>query len=260
MEKVEDIYLQEFHPDLINPNMNTKDEREKGMKIFVIGKPGSGKSTLIKYLLYCKRNIIPVGMAISGTEIANKFYQKFMPNTFVFNKYNEEHIKAFKSRQILSVKHLKNNWGVCVVDDCIEDRTSLNSKIQKNFLKMGRHWNMLYIIGFQYCVDIEKGMRASIDGVFIFREPNMTMRKTLYENYASIIPSFDIFNSIMDQIVGDYTCLYIHNMTQNNDWKKCIFWCKAQKPPDDFKFGCPQYWEFHMDKYNPEYVDDIMDL
>lgn len=80
----------------------------------------------------------------------------------------------------------------------------------------------------------------------------------MYENYGGIIPDFKLFCTILDQITDDFTALYIHNTTDTNNWKDCVFWYKAQKVPSDFKFGCPEYWQYHEQRYNPEYTDPII--
>jgi hypothetical protein len=116
---------------------------------------------------------------------------------------------------------------------------------------------MLYILSMQYCSDILPAIRTNVDGVFILREPILRNRKILYENYASIIPDFHIFCSILDQITDDNTALFIHNASKSNNWQDCVFWYKASKVPEGFVFGCPEYKSFHESRYNPEYVDPM---
>jgi len=62
----------------------------------------------------------------------------------------------------------------------------------------------------------------------------------------------------MDQITNDYTALYIHNATRSNKLEDCLFWFKAKPIPDGFKFGCPDFWEFHFSRYNPDYVEPFL--
>ena len=62
-------------------------------------------------------------------------------------------------------------------------------------------------------------------------------RKSLWENYAGIIPDFQMFCDIMDQITDDYTALYVHNATNSNKLEDCIFWYKARPVPPDLSSG-----------------------
>lgn len=218
----------------------------------------TGKTTLIASLLYAKKHIFPVGVAFSGTEDSNHFYRAVLPSTFVFNSYDEDQLEKFIKRQKIARDHLENPWAVVILDDCTDDPALFRKPLQNGMYKRGRHWKMWYILSLQYGMDVRPVIRTNIDGVFILREPNMRNRRVMYENYASIIPDFKLFCDILDQMTNDYTALYIHNAKQTNNWQDCVFWYKAKPIPKDFKFGSEDYWNFHYQRYNPEYVDPIM--
>jgi hypothetical protein len=104
-------------------------------------------------------------------------------------------------------------------------------------------------------MDVKPVIRTNVDGVFILREPILKNRRSLWENYASVVPDFNLFCQLLDQLTDDYCCIYISNQTRSNDWKDCVFWYKAPKIPEDWKFGCPEYRQFHEDRFNQDYVD-----
>jgi hypothetical protein len=214
-------------------------------------------TTLISSLLYSKKHIFPVAMVMSGTEDSNHFYRSVLPSTFVFNNYDEEQIEKFVKRQKIAKEHVENPWAIMILDDCTDDPALFRKPLQNGLYKRGRHWKMWYILSLQYGMDVRPVIRTNVDGVFILREPNMRNRRVMYENYASIIPDFKLFCDILDQITNDYTALYIHNATKSNDWRDCVFWYKAKPIPPDFKFGSEDYWNFHYERYNPDYVDPI---
>jgi hypothetical protein len=217
----------------------------------------TGKTTLIKSLLYAKKNIYPVGIAMSGTEESNGSYREIFPSSFVYNNYNEDQVKSFIKRQKIAKQHLPNPWAVILLDDCTDDPKLFNKPLQQGMYKRGRHWKMWYILSLQYCMDVRPVIRTNVDGTFILRENNLKNRKSLWENYAGIIPDFGMFCDIMDQLTDDYTALYIHNATQSNKLEDCLFWYKATPCPKDFKFGSPDYWKFHEARYNKAYVDPL---
>lgn len=252
------IYIKELDLETIKPNTSTyKDPNQGGSKIVVIGKPGTGKSTLISSILHAKKHIFPVGMVTSGTEDSTGFYKQYFPDTFIFNKYDEDNIKNFIKRQKLAKKYLPNPWAILLLDDCTDDPKLVNTPLQQSLYKNGRHWKMLYILSLQYCMDIKPSIRSNVDGVFILRETNLRNRKNLWINYAGIIPDFNQFCSILDQITDDYTALYIHNATSSNKLEDCLFWYKAT-PPGKFKFGSDEYWKYHEQRYNKKYIPPIV--
>jgi GTPase SAR1 family protein len=238
---VDHIQIKPLCLDIINPNMNNRsDVNQGGSKIFIIGKSGSGKSTLIKSLFYHKSHIIPVAVAMSGTESETGFYREFLPDAYIYDEYDPDVLSNIIVRQKGAREHVKNPWSMLIVDDCMDDPTVFNKVPQTGLFKNGRHWKMLYLVSLQYALDVKPHIRSNIDGAFIFRESNIAIRKRLYENYAGIIPSFGLFEQIMDSITGDYTALYINNTTTSNDWTECVFYYKAPLI-QDFKFGCPEY-------------------
>lgn len=247
--KIKELTLDKIHPSSV-------DDKFGGSKIVVIGKPGSGKSTMIKSILYAKRHIFPSGIVFSGTEDTNGFYSNFFPSTFIYNNYNLEVLQNFQKRQKKMGRRSKENknlnpWSVCLIDDCTDDTKIFNHPDMVGMYKRGRHWNMLYILSLQYALDIKPNIRSNIDGVFLTKEPNKKIRKKLYDNYASMIPDFDTFSAIMDQVTENYTALYIDNTNKTNDWQDNVYWYKAEIPPEDFKFGSHEFWHWHYQKYNP---------
>ena len=126
------IKIKELNPDLIPPSTDTyRNPGQGGSKIVVIGKPGTGKTTLITALLNAKKHIFPVGMVISGTEDSNGHYKKIFPDSFVYNKYDEEVIQNFIKRQKIAKQHLQNPWAVILLDDCTDDPKAFSKPLQQ---------------------------------------------------------------------------------------------------------------------------------
>lgn len=246
--------IKELDLNIIAPPSNKIYEKDQGgSKIVVIGKPGTGKTTLIASLLYNKKHIYPVGEVMSGTEDSNGYYGKIFPETFVYNTLDEKRIEDFISRQKIARKHLKNPWSVLLIDDCTDDPKVLKKPLFQSIFKNGRHWKMLFILSLQYCMDVLPVIRTNVDGTFILRETNLRNRKSLWENYAGVIPDFTMFCEIMDQLTDDYTALYIHNATKSNKLEDCVFWFKADPSKlINFKMGSQDFWDFHNERFNKD--------
>jgi hypothetical protein len=260
MSSPETIEIRELDPEIIPPLTSKMNDPEYngGSKIVVVGKPGTGKSSLIKGLLYAKKHMFPIGMAMSGSEDTNHAFSEIMPSTFVYNEYNESKIEDFVKRQKLARQHLPNPWAVIIIDDCTDDPKVFNKPLQNAMFKKGRHWKMMYLLSLQYAMDVKPQIRTNIDGIFILREPIESNREKLYRNFASIIPTYEIFCDLMDQLTEDYHSIYIHNTTGTNKWQECVFYWKAKLPPPGWKLGCPEYWAFHDERYNQDYTDPIV--
>ena len=256
------ITIRELNPDMIEPclkqaKQNIADPFKKtqgGSKITVIGKPCTGKTGVIMRLLYEKRGIFHSGMVLSETEDVSPSYSNHFPPLFVYNELNTDAVKHYIERQKLLKKHVGYAWGVLVFDDCTQDRKILQTPLFQGIFKFGRHWSTMFIFALQYCLDLGPSLRGSIDWVFIMREDGANERKKIYENLASIIPTYELFTTIMNAVTGDYTALVIKKMSQTNDWRECIFWYRSSNTlPEKWKFGSQYYWDFSNQRYDPEF-------
>ena len=61
-----------------------KPNENKGPVIVLIGRRDTGKSFLVKDVLYYHQDV-PVGTVISGTEAGNGFYSEVVPKLFSIN-------------------------------------------------------------------------------------------------------------------------------------------------------------------------------
>lgn len=204
----------------------------------------------ITSLLYQKRHIFPFGMVFSGTEKVTGYWSKFFPDTFVYPNLQLSRVTDFLKQQELNKKHLQNPWSVLLIDDCAFETKLFNSELFKELFQNGRHYKFWLILSLQYPSNISPCLRQNIDYTFIYKNNNINERKKIYENYASVIPSFNLFCAIMNEITNDYTALVINNLSQSTDFQDCIFWFKAQPFPEDFKFGSVDYWNHHYLRYN----------
>jgi hypothetical protein len=116
----------------------------------------------------------------------------------------------------------------------------------------GRHYKSMFIITMQYALGIPPNLRTNIDYVFLLRENIVRNRKQLYEQYAGMFPSFEIFCQVMDQCTENYECLVIHNNAKSNKLQDQVFWYKAS-PHDDFQIGHPTFWNFHNANFDPDH-------
>jgi hypothetical protein len=247
-----------------------KDEN-KGPVIVLIGRRDTGKSYLVRDLLYHHRDI-PIGTVISGTEAGNGFYSSHVPKLFIHDEYSSGIIENILKRQKSVMKEVNKQIQMyksskidprsfVILDDCLYDSTWTRDKLMRLLFMNGRHWKVLLVITMQYPLGCPPTLRTNIDFVFILREPYISNRKRIYDNYAGMFPTFESFCQVMDQCTENYECLVIDNNVKSNKLSEQIFWYKADSSiRHDFKLGAKEFWEMSKNMkddddetpYNPE--------
>ena len=229
-----------------------KPNENKGPVIVLIGRRDTGKSFLVRDLLYYHQDI-PIGTVISGTEEGNGFYGSMIPKLFIHDEYNTAIVENVLKRQRGVLKQMKKEIEsykrttidprtFLILDDCLYDSSWSKDKMMRLLFMNGRHWKIMCIITMQYPLGIPPNLRTNIDYVFILREPYITNRKRIYENYAGMFPTFESFCQVMDQCTENFECLVINNNAKSNKLQDQIFWYKASAH-NDFKLGSKEYWD-----------------
>jgi len=252
-------------------SISFKYNETKGPVITLIGRRDTGKSFLVRDLLYYQQDI-PIGTVISGTEEGNGFYSKLVPKLFIHNEYNTAIIENILKRQRTVLKQIKREMetykkstidsrAFIILDDCLFDSIWTRDKMMRLLFMNGRHWKLMLIITMQYPLGMPPVLRTNIDYVFILREPYIANRKRIYENYAGMFPTFESFAQVMDQCTENYECLVINNNVKSNKLQDQVFWYKADSH-NDFKLGSKEFWELSKgiqsddedEKYDPNNV------
>jgi len=233
-------------------SISFKPNENKGPVVVLIGKRDTGKSFLVRDLLYYQQEI-PIGTVISGTEEGNGFYGKMVPKLFIHNEYNTAIIENVLKRQRTVLKQIKTEMetykrsnidprAFVILDDCLYDNTWARDKMMRLLFMNGRHWKIMLVITMQYPLGIPPTLRTNIDYVFILRENYIANRKRIYENYAGMFPTFEAFCQVMDQCTENYECLVVNNNSKSNKLHDQVFWYKADNH-NDFRLGSKEFWE-----------------
>jgi hypothetical protein len=248
-------------------HISFRPDENKGPVVVLIGRRDTGKSYLVRDLLYFHQDV-PIGTVISGTEAGNGFYSAHVTKLFIHDEYNTAIIENILKRQKLVLKQVKKEMenykrsnidprAFVILDDCLYDNTWTKDKMMRLLFMNGRHWKIMLIITMQYPLGVPPNLRTNIDYVFILREPYLANRKRIYENYAGMFPTFESFCQVMDQCTENYECLVINNNAKSNKLQDQIFWYKAESRPD-FKLGSKEFWEISKDM-NSDEEEDVYD-
>lgn len=234
--------LRKFNIDMIKDRCEM-DSRKSPM-IVVIGKKDTGKSFLVRDILFSVQSCFPVGTVISATEAVNEFFQSMVPSKFIHDTYKPDIVMNVIKRQ-MNVKNArlkdKNAKGgssnvdpraFLILDDCLyAAKAWINEESTRYVFMNGRHIDLMTIITMQYPLGITPNLRTNVDFIFILRENILGNRKRIYENYAGMFPTFDMFCSFMDQCTENYEGLVICNNVSSNKLEDQVFWYKAADHP-----------------------------
>lgn len=234
--------IKKFNIDMIRQRCEI-DSRKSPM-IVVIGKKDTGKSFLVRDILANTRECFPIGTVISATEVANEFFQHMVPSKLIHDKYKPEIVTNVIKRQ-LGIKTARNNdkkahggqssidpRAFLILDDCLYDASWIKEESTRYIFMNGRHVDLMTIITMQYPLGITPNLRTNVDFVFILRENIMSNRRRIYENFAGMFPTFEMFCQFMDQCTENFECLVIINGTNSNRLEDQVFWYKASEQPD----------------------------
>lgn len=242
-----------------------RPDENKGPVIVLIGRRDTGKSFLVKDLMYYHQDI-PIGTVIAGTEAGNGFFSEHVPKLFIHDAYNTVIIENILKRQKAVLRQVRKEIEAykrstidprtfVVLDDCLFDSKWTRDTMMRLLFMNGRHWKIMLVITMQYPLGIPPNLRTNIDYVFILREPYIGNRKRIYDNYAGMFPTFESFCQVMDQCTENYECLVINNNVKSNKLQDQIFWYKAQQH-SSFKLGSKEFWEMSKD-LNSDDEDDV---
>lgn len=196
-------------------------------RILILGKSHTGKTTLIKDLL--RQSNVSKKTCIT-TKYDKEEYKEFIPSDCIYDEYQQETLQEIIKTQKKNIKekgieHTDNHF--LVMDNCLYDNNWTTQTEMKYMFLNSRCDKISLLLTMPFPSGIPLPLRSNIDYIFILRENIISNRKKIYEYYASMFPSFDVFCNVMDQCTENYECLVIHNTANSNKLEDQVFWYKA---------------------------------
>lgn len=194
------------------------DKFESNSKILVIGKDGIDATAttcnIVRHFLtkykYDKKIILS----------SNPVWENFYPimNCTLLPNFNIVKIEKIWNNHKRSLRaDILNIWNnktekfpklLIVMEDYILN--DLKYDVIRDLICHSRHYNTTIIIKTQYSQSLSPSLRTCIDYIFMCKENNPTNLKLCYEHYFGLIPTFDIFTDLAEQITQNFSCMGIN--------------------------------------------------
>lgn len=196
-------------------------------KILIIGKTGTGKTTLVQDLLFYIRKI-QSGVVICPTEQSLVDYRLMFPEVFIHDKWDPPVIENFIKMQKKIRKTDANFHSLLMLDDIMYDKNAILKDESTRFIFMnGRNNNITMIITMQYCMDLPPDLRNNIDFVIALRDNIHANREKLWKNFFGVIPTADAFHQIFQQCTSGFNCIVLDNTNRTARIEDSIFYYSA---------------------------------
>lgn len=258
---------------------------DKTRSCVFIGGSGTGKSHLVTSVLHANKDI-PAGIVMSGTEEGDPYWRNFVPDLFIYNDWKPEKLeelieiqkKAKRGIELLEqeieycvrnrrhedvnrlrrlkAQRLQQMRKFIIIDDLMfKGGISRAESIRKLFMN-GRHWQIMTMLTVQYCMSLDIALRGNAGYIFVCREPIISYRKKIYESFLGMLPSFQVFEKVMDTCTQNFECLVLDRTSRSTKVEECLFWYKAE-PSYNFRIGDDRLWSYHRNHYDPNHEERL---
>jgi hypothetical protein len=209
--------------------------------IIMVGKRGTGKSTLLKDVMYHLANSVDFGLAMTPTEESCEMFREHMPEQWIYNGFNATKLDAMLNIQRELGKKKKQRDLFVVMDDCMYDKKVLKGVGMRDLFMNGRHLHVTLMNAIQYIMDMGPDLRTQVDYVFALRENIISNKMKLWKYFFGMFDKFEDFSRVMDRCTNNHGALVLDNTAKSNRLEDCIFWYKAALDIPSFTMGKDLY-------------------
>lgn len=241
---------------------------QPGSIALMIGKKGSGKTTLMLDLCYAIRHC-PEVILFQKTIDTNQAFKDIIPGLFSYKFWNTEIVKKIVDRHIReNKKRIKQKKPVkymtLIIDDQAGEEKFVNDKFLSDLFFNCRWYKLNIIFTMQYSLKVKIDQRAQIDWVFMLRENIPGNRRRLLEHYCGQFgdgkKGMDSFNKVFNRFTNNRGCMVVKNTGLSNTITDNVFHYRAtfrnfNEDPSlpRWKMGSKAFWAFHYRHFNPHW-------
>jgi Cdc6-like AAA superfamily ATPase len=203
-----------------------------GKRILFLGKTGSGKSQLVRYILTENIHEFSKVFVICPTERINKFYSRLVPSENIFDEYNEEWMdKLLKKLSNMAESGKELQPILLILDDIGAENDVKNSKALQRIMCRGRHLKINCWQIFQYMMMCPTISRNQFDLVMC-GQGNKQSLEILSDSYLFGDITRKEFQTLYHQNTRDYNFFVINTSSVKNSDDLNEIYSSIRTPPE----------------------------
>jgi hypothetical protein len=199
----------------VSTNSSGIDRVTPGFTI-IVGKPASGKTHLLKYLLSLDHpdynaNPLRYGVVFTTTKF-NRFWEEIVPSKYIHSKYNADVLRGLMDIQAAGAN--RQNRAFVIFDDCL-DQKAFASQLFADLSTTFRHFNLDVYIVTQYIYRVPPVVRECATRAALFRTTTERSISACFESFGAFFEKSADFRKFMIEHSGDYSFIwYIANSSK----------------------------------------------
>lgn len=171
------------------------------------GKPGSGKTTLIRYIMAVNNSDYSAtpfryGVVLCKTSFNNAY--AYLPSEKIHGTFD---INAIINLMRIQAKTKGKHRAFIIFDDCLSDK-EFRTQVMIDLVTQFRHYNISIIISTQYPSKIPTTFRECATHAAIFYQRTALAIQSVFHSYGQIFNNYDEFKSFLIKNAGDYKFIF----------------------------------------------------
>ena len=210
----------------------------------IIGGRNTGKSVLLKDLLYKTQRNTDLCMGMTGTISTADMFRTCMPPDFVYQDgYDYDKADQYLTSCTDLAKKGKVRHTTICLDDVVFDPKVFKNKTQQALHLNGRHFKTSVFETTQYAMVVPTVIRANIDYVIALRDCVTASKRRLFENFYGIFPSYAEFDKVFTEVTKNYGALVLDRTQTSGNITDLITHYRASPSLPGFSLGKPIFFK-----------------
>ena len=219
--------------------------------VLAVGKRKTGKSTVLRDIMYHMRHKLDAGFAFAGSVDGAENFRYALPDSCIYDRYRDDLLPQL----IGHCKYLRDagheRHVMIAMDDCMYDKKVLKGTAMRELFMNGRHYKLFFLNSVQYLMDMGPDLRSQVDYVFVLKENIISRREKLWKEFFGMFKDYKSFSQVMDSCTNNYECLVLDATSTTNNISDSVFWYKADPNIPKFTLGRKIMWKMHYKHYLP---------